>query len=255
MARQGLENNRVRGLILESVKLYVPEVLAITAAQVLVAGMPYLLAYDPAATTRAITMYTPAVAGLAVEHEIVNIGTGAGNLTIQSPAAATIGSIPAGGRAIVRWVNGAWNCYMQLSQGTGGQFNTNAAKQTIALYSTLAGLVNTNVMAVAIPFNFTLTAVRFVPRTPATTAAKLATLTAGLSAAAGGALTPVTGGVISLTSANMTPTNTPQAGTAITALNTGVAGARAGVTVSGVTAFVEGDGYLEMDVLNTSLAA
>lgn len=255
MGRSNIENARMRGVVLETVKLYTVDQLAIAANQTLVAGMPYILAFDPGSTGRTITMYTPAVTSLAVEHEIVNYSTGTGVLTINSPAAAAIGSIPPGGRAIVRWLGSAWSVFAQVSQGTGGQFNTNGAKQTIALYSTLAGLVNTNVMAVAIPFNFTLTAVRFVPRTPATTGAKAATLTAGTSAAAGGALTPVTGGVISLTSANMTPTNTPQAGTAITALNTGVAGARAGVTVSGVTAFVEGDGYLEMDVLNRDIAA
>lgn len=255
MGRTDLESNRIRNPLFESAKLYAIEKLAISAAQTLVAGMPYLLAYDPASTNRNITMYTPGVTALAYEHEIVNYSTGTGVLVILSPAAAEIGRVPPGARAIVRWFNSAWHVYTQVSQGTGGQFNTNGAKQTIALYTTLAGLVNTNVMAVAIPFDFTLTEVRFVPRTPATTAAKAATLTAGISAAAGGALTAVTGGVISLTSANMTPTNTPVAGTAITAANTGVAGARAGVTVSAVTAFLEGDGYLEMDVLNMDIAA
>lgn len=253
--RGNMDNNRVRGLILESVKLYLVEQLAIAANVTLVAGMPYLLAFDPASTDRNVTLYTPSVTALATEHEIVNYSTGTGNLLIKSPAAAAIGSIPPGARAIVRYFNGAWSVFMQVSQGTGGQFNTVGAKQTLSLYTTLAGLVNTNILAVNVPFAFTLTAVRLRPRTPATTAAKLATLTAGIAATGTGALTPCTGGVISATSANMTPTNTPLAGTAVTALNTGVAGACVGVTVSAVTAFVEGDAYLEMDVLNTSIAA
>lgn len=255
MTHANIDNSRARGMINETARLAIVHQIAIAANITLVSGMAYLLAFDPASTDRNVTLYTPAVTALSHEHEIVNYSTGTGNLLIKSPAAAAIGSIPPGGRALVRYFNGAWSVFMQLSQGTGGQFNTVAAKQTLSLYTTLVALVNSQILAVNVPFAFTLTAARFRPRVPATTAAKLATLTAGIAATGTGALTNCTGGVISLTSATMTPTNTPLAGTSVTALNTGVAGACVGVTVSAVTAFVEGDGYLEMDVLNTSLAA
>jgi hypothetical protein len=59
--------------------------------------------------------------------------------------------------------------------------------------------------------------------------------------------------VVSLTSANCTPTGTLVAGTAITANNgTTTAGQTVEVAVSAVTAFVEGDGYVEFTIQPTS---
>jgi len=75
-----------------------------------------------------------------------------------------------------------------------------------------------------------------VGATPASTAAKLATATLGISGVA------CTGGVISLTSANCTPAGNSVASTTITALNTFTGGQSIGFTISAVTAFVEGNG-------------
>jgi hypothetical protein len=77
---------------------------------------------------------------------------------------------------------------------------------------------------------------------PASTASKLATLTVEI----GG--TAVTGGVMNLTSANQNTIGGSVAASAITALNVGAAGSTLGVTASAVTAFVEGDGWVEFTV-------
>lgn len=248
--RSDLDHNRIRNPIFATAKLYAVENLAIAANQTLVAGMPYLLGFDPASTGRNITMYTPGVTALAYEHEIVNYSTGTGVLTILSPAAATIGTIPPGGRAIVRWFNGAWQVFSQLSAGTGGQFNTVAAQYTLSVYAgTYATIANTHEIGVIIPHNFILRGVGLRCKIPVTTGSKAATLTARVNGVA------CTGGVISATSAGQTPTNTRQSGTAITAGNTGTAGQVVSVLVSAVTAFSEGDGYVEFDLTNTSLTA
>lgn len=255
MSRSGLDNNRTRGMVLETAILNVPEILAISANFVWGIGGPYAVVLDPASTNRNVTLYTPTVTALMHEHELFNISAGTGNLVVKDPTGATtLATLRPGERAIVRYVNSTvgWLVFKGIS---GSQAATTAAKSTLSLYTTLAGLVNTNVLAVNVPFAFALLAMRFRPRTPATTAAKLATLTAGIASTGTGALTPVTGGVLALTSANMTPTDTPVASTAITALNTGPAGSAIGATVSSVTAFVEGDGYLEFDVTNTDLVA
>lgn len=244
MGRTNLESNRTRGLMIETALVKGVMLSAIAANQVLVTGMPHTLAYDPAATNRNITLYTPAVVALSIEHEIWNIGTGAGVLSILSPAAAVLGSIAAGQMAVVRWINGAWNVF---TRGSGTSAETNAAKMVIPLYTSFASLANTNVLAWKAPFAGTLNLIGMRTKAPATTAAKLATLTGQIAGV------PVTGGVLSLTSANMTPTNVRVDSTPITALNTFTAGQSVGALLSAVTAFVEGDGYLELDVTNTDL--
>ncbi len=103
------------------------------------------------------------------------------------------------------------------------------------------------VFAKPIPYNFTLLSTLFRVLKAATTGAKAATLTPIIAA------TPVTGGVISLTSANCTPINNTVAGTAVTGTNTGTAGQALGVTASAVTAFVEGDGVVEFTVRNDDI--
>jgi hypothetical protein len=79
---------------------------------------------------------------------------------------------------------------------------------------------------------------------PATspTRPSLATLTVGISGVA------VTGGVMALTTANQNTIGGTVAASAITALNLGAAGSTLEVTASAVTAFVEGDGWVEFTV-------
>lgn len=78
---------------------------------------------------------------------------------------------------------------------------------------------------------------------PATTAAKLATLTPAIAG------TPTTGGAVALTSANQTPIGAKVNGSAITALNEGGAADEVTVVASGVTAFVEGAGVLYLTIV------
>lgn len=77
-----------------------------------------------------------------------------------------------------------------------------------------------------------------------TTAAKLTTLTPSI----GGV--NLTGGVVSLTSANATPAGAAVAGTAVTALNTFTATDALTITASATTAFVEGNGCLLLKIVN-----
>lgn len=241
--RSNVDNAILRGTVQETTNLFKSEVLAISAAFTIGIGGPPIIALDPASTSRNVTLYTPTVVALWHKHEIFNISSGTGNLSLLQPDGSTaIGTVAPGQRAEIFWNPKAalWESYTQ----TKGGVNTAASQVTIPLYTTLAGLVNTQVLAVAVPFAFKLNSVGFRVRTPATTAAKLATLTGQVQG------TPVTGGVVSLTSANATPTNTLVAGTSITALNTGAAGNTVGVAVSAVTAFVEGDGYVEFNVTN-----
>jgi len=246
--RSNVENSRARGIINETAELFIGDVLAISANQTLVAGMPRMLAFDPASTGRNIVLYTPSTPSLWHKHEIWNISTGTGILTLQqTDAATTVGTIAPGQSAEVYW-NPKTQTWQSFNR-TNGVTQTVGSQQTIQQYTKLADLVNTNVLAMALPFAFTLNSVGFRVRTPAVTAAKAATLTAQVNGVS------VTGGVVSLTSANATPTNTLVAGTSITAGNTGTAGHTIGVVVSGVTAFAEGDGYVEYNVTNKNLTA
>lgn len=82
----------------------------------------------------------------------------------------------------------------------------------------------------------------FVVTVPATTASKLATLTPNVSG------TITTGGAVALTSANSTPLGANIAGSAITAANVLKQSDTLGITASGVTAFAEGAGYMNIRV-------
>lgn len=246
--RSNLENNLIRSPTFETAMLFKSDVLAISGNFTLVTGMPYALMFDPASTGRNITMYTPAVPTSLVKHELWNISSGTGVLTILDPTGATtLGTVGPGQRAELFWnpKTQAWEVYTLTK--IGGQ--SVAAQLTIQQYTTLASLANSQVFAIALPFAFKLNSIGMRIRTAATTAAKLATITGQVNGVA------VTGGVISLTSANATPSGTLVAGTSITGANTGTAGQTVGAAISSVTAFIEGDGYIEYGVTNTSLLA
>jgi hypothetical protein len=80
---------------------------------------------------------------------------------------------------------------------------------------------------------------------PATTAAKAATITPQINTALG-ADTPVTGGGLALTSANMTPIGATVQSAAITGANTFTAADGISLLGSAITAFVEGRVALEL---------
>jgi hypothetical protein len=141
-----------------------------------------------------------------------------------------------------------------LTDSTGGTaaattgLSAVSVKQTITIPVTLAGLANSQTLKLALPFSFTLNSLGFRTAAPVTTASKAATLQASISGAA------CTGGAISLTSANQAAAGTLTAASAITAGGTGAEGGTLEVVVSSVTAFVEGDGWVEANVTNWSAA-
>jgi hypothetical protein len=133
---------------------------------------------------------------------------------------------------------------------TGSALALAAVKQKLTIpIAGLASVANAHVYKVKVPFAHVLESALFRVRNPATTAAKLATLTATVGGVA------VTGGVIALTSANCTPAGAAVDATAISGAGaTGAADGTIEFTASSVTAFVEGDGYLEITVINKDLA-
>jgi hypothetical protein len=166
-------------------------------------------------------------------------------LTVQQPdAATTVVTVAPGQQAELYW-NPKTQLWVGFSQ-TNGITNTVGSQQTIQQYTTLAGLANAQVISQVVPFAFKLNSFGFRTKIPASTAAKLATLTAQVNGVS------VTGGVVSLTSANQATSGLLTAGTTITAGNVGAAGNTIGTLVSAVTAFIEGDGYVEYNVTNLS---
>lgn len=139
-----------------------------------------------------------------------------------------------------------------LTDNTGGTIGQplalTAAQQKIILPVQLVNLTNAENRKIALPFAFKVLDAKFRVGEAVTTAAKLATLTTQITGVA------CTGGVIALTSAAATPSGALIAGTAITALQDGVAGDTLEAVASAVTAFVEGDGYVEWTVINKDLA-
>jgi hypothetical protein len=117
--------------------------------------------------------------------------------------------------------------------------------QLIALPINLASLTNADVLTNYTPgFAGEILSVDFVVETPVTTAAKAATLNVEINT------TDITGGVVSLTSANATPLGKVIAGTAVTANNVFDNNDTISVEATGVTAFSEGRGVLQIKVRN-----
>lgn len=120
-----------------------------------------------------------------------------------------------------------------------------ALKQTVIIPMQLLDLVNSGAWTIALPFAFTILSALFRTGKPASTAAKAATIT--LSTSAGS----LTGGVMALTSANQNTTGGSVAASAVSGANASAsAGGTIIATASSVTAFVEGDGWVEVTVRN-----
>lgn len=142
-----------------------------------------------------------------------------------------------------------------VTDGSGGVANqatgvaAQLAQQTIIMPVQNADIA-TGTIKQALPFAFSVVGTpQYRVAKPVTTGAKLATATLGISGVA------ATGGVISLTSAAMTPMGAAVAASAaVTALNVGARGGTVEFAFSAVTAFIEGDGWFEVTVVNQDLA-
>jgi hypothetical protein len=136
---------------------------------------------------------------------------------------------------------------MSLQDLSNDSVATNAAKQTVLIpLGSMALLANGQTFELPVPFAFTINSVTFRDDVAITTGAKAATLTTKINT------TALTGGVVSV--AGTYATGATQAGTAVTATNTGVAGDLINIAVSAVTAFVEGTGHVEVSITNNDLA-
>jgi hypothetical protein len=130
---------------------------------------------------------------------------------------------------------------ISINATTGAATLSPAGKQTILMPFQLADIA-AGTFKIGMPSGFIVTSALFRTAKPASTAAKLATLTVSI----GG--TPVTGGVIALTTANQNTIGGSVAASAITGANIGAGGTTLEVTASAVTAFIEGDGWVEFTV-------
>lgn len=120
----------------------------------------------------------------------------------------------------------------------------------VPFYIDLTKLVTSTDLVTAYPLLFKgrVVSMDFITQTKVTTSAKAATLTPKLKS--GSTTTAVTGGVVALTSALCTPEGALVAGSAITALNSFANGDYLTISVTSVTTFVEGSGYLLLTLSN-----
>jgi hypothetical protein len=86
------------------------------------ANGPYAIAISNGTTPLNVTMYDPTVPanqmapGVMWCHELINLGTGAGAITVKGKGGGTIGTLNAGKRAELIWVPvqtvNEWVCFL-----------------------------------------------------------------------------------------------------------------------------------------------
>lgn len=120
---------------------------------------------------------------------------------------------------------------------------------SLAFYINLATLSDADqITTYTLGYKFKILSVDFIVHIPVTTGSKASTLNLEIGT------TDLTGGVVALTSANCTPRGAIVAGTAVTAANTGAANATISLEASSTTAFVEGSGWLVINIQNMDTA-
>lgn len=139
----------------------------------------------------------------------------------------------------VRRVSGTNLAIVEFEAAPAGNVANKVYSQLMIPVQLAAITGNGDVLTTFTPtFAGTIEKVEFFVTTAATTAAKLTDLNLEIGT------TNVTGGVVSLTSANCTPLGARVAGTAITAANTFSATDTISVESANTTAFIEGQGVL-----------
>jgi len=140
------------------------------------------------------------------------------------------------GRANVDAVDGDIFEIRMTHEGTLAAANPTAKPVKVSFHFNLADIANGNIVSSYLPgFAGTVERMSATVTNPATTAAKLTTLNPEIAG------TDVTGGVLALTSANMTPIGATVESTATTAAKTFTAVQTIDIEASSTTAFVEGE--------------
>jgi len=117
--------------------------------------------------------------------------------------------------------------------------------QVLAFFFNLADIANGDMLTNYVPgFNFKILSVDWRQCKAVTTGSKLATLNLEIGT------TDLTGGTVALTSAACTPAGAAVAGSAITAGNVGTDTDSFSIEASSVTTFVEGNGWLLVEIQN-----
>lgn len=166
-------------------------------------------------------------------------------------AASTFGAF--GAAAVAQPAGAAQGAITDSSGGTANAATgvaANGPKESLYVPITaLSAIANSQAWTTTAPFAGVLTAMRYRTLVPTTTNAKGTTFTARIATAA------VTGGVLAVASNTDTGTvGASKASTAITAGNTFTAGQTIEAFTSATTAFIEGSGMIEFDVINSDAA-
>ena len=171
--------------------------------------------------------------GYAGDTTIVGDTVNVNSLVVCSGPQAAIGSLPS---AIVDSSGGTPSATVPATVGI----------FTLSFFLNLADISNADsITSLVLGYNFKILSMKFVVEKAATTAAKLATLTPYINGSI------VTGGVLALTSANCTPKGAVVSASNITALNSGTNAQGFSITGSSVTTFIEGAGWLVLEIQNT----
>ncbi len=126
---------------------------------------------------------------------------------------------------------------------------TGVGVSTLTFWVDLTTLTNADILtAYTVGYAFKILSVAFGVHKAVTTGAKLATITPSITGVA------TTGGILSLTSANCTPKGVVVPASAVTGTNSGSASDTISLTASAVTAFIEGNGWIIIEIKNMDAA-
>lgn len=234
------------------------DVMTLTLGADLATNGTAVFTYPTASPARAAAAYSSAAGAVLVASQgfegVFNQGAsnfslvyGATTVTVTYLGATTI---PAGTQLRLQAPLGAYDDLTDSTGGTAGAaLAAGVGKMQYMFYTNLADITAADLITGFVPgFNGKILGVHAVVDKPATTGAKLGTLTPKINAV------NVTGGALALTSANMTPQGVKVDGSAITALNVFGPTDTIGIVGSTVTAFVEGNGWIVLDVQNMDVA-
>lgn len=192
---------------------------------------------------------------MAYTPQTFNRGMSSGGVQVQnaSELATALQNIDTAVKAAGDVTSAAAATAAALTDSSGGTASqtlaATAGVSQIVIPITNAKIADGDLVTTYTPgYKFKILAFDYITGDPVTTAAKASTINLEIGT------TNVTGGVISLASASMTPIGAEVAGTAITAANTGSASDTISIEASSTTTFVEGDGMFVITIQNMDVA-